>query len=160
MTAPFRLDEGLWLEGRDVMIPWLTPRKELMSIGEPDVEIHGSQVMMSWSGSALGGLANGFGTHLSSRSIGRRHWHAADRLAYARVFVANPAKDPRVAYAALCAHFEALLGRGRHWTDGGGYPITDWQIGPCQLSVSIGERMMEFCQVMLFHADFIDPRSA
>jgi hypothetical protein len=53
---PFRLDEGLFLEGPGQMLPWGASMKALKQIGSPEVVNGGSDDL--WSSPVLGGLSS------------------------------------------------------------------------------------------------------
>ena len=162
MPAPFELDRGVWIEDRALLLPWLTARRDLMTMGSPKVRINGETAFLSWEGIGLGGLHGGFQTRLGNVSIAKPQWYEADRLVQAEFWCDDPAmqdKDAETArqqYQRRVAHFERLIGQGREIVDGGGYPHMTWEFPTATLAVSVHERMMEYCTVSVHHADF-DP---
>lgn len=154
MADPFKLDEGLWLQDRELVLPWLLPRRELMKLGQPTINTDQAHAFLSWEGRGLN-LDGAFLTHLSD---GGRHggpaWYYADRLAYANFWWSAQPQDPRATYSALVSHLVLALGPGRPYVDGGGYPLTEWVLSNCDVTVFIGERMMEYCQINIVHSSY------
>ncbi len=162
MPAPFELDRGVWIEDQALLLPWLTPRRELITMGTPEIRIVGDTAFLSWIGVGLGGMKGGFKTRLGNGSIANPQWYEADRLVQAEFWCDdsttqdNDAEAARRQYQRRVAHFARLIGQGQEIVDGGGYPHMTWKFPRATLAVSVHERMMEYCTVSVHHADF-DP---
>ena len=163
MTRPFQLDQGVFLEDNGLLIPWLTPKDTLATIGSPEMhpgEIGETQLL--WRSTVvLGGLPCTLSTRLRTidnplRNKSKSHWANSDKLRYMD-FTRLPLDefpDERVEFEATKAHLLPFLGNPTHSHFGpNDAPRLKWCFPEFSILHAIEDRFTEYCVLEARHSE-------
>jgi len=147
MALPFRLDEGIYLEDIQVLIPWGTPREQLREIASP--EVHASSPgrrAYTWrEHRCLGGQKSILQAVFHDVAV-YQHEIFQDRIfkhmavypvAFMDVF------SPRISYDKTRAYLVDVLGTPTCSIDYrtfGGYPSTRWEYDAIKVELFIYDK--------------------
>ncbi|WP_439575587.1 hypothetical protein [Phreatobacter sp.] len=154
MSSPWRLDEGIVLEERGLLLPWLAAREVAAAIGAPERSDAGVTILR-WSDRVFGGLP----VHIEARfddgtPPDRRYWFNADRLFAVwmqRSDISHERAGARAIYAATCQHLLATLPPVEEIVQNG-YPVREWHLETASLHVGLTERFVETFAMSVRHA--------
>jgi hypothetical protein len=154
MSSALLFGEGLWLEAKSVLVPWLTPKQMLMSLGFPTFDVRGTSVELQWAGPGLGGFEGLFKTHLGDGDLtGPAAWYVADRLVYWDFQYLPTGLTERDKFDRLAAHLVHHIGEAAQWVDEYDLPNMLWEQPGYSLSLAMAERFGGgYCSFRISHA--------
>ena len=137
-VTPFHLDEGLFLERRQVLLPWSKNVEALALVGQPEQNQSHKEIHLSWKQeTVLGGLAADI-------------WFRSGRQLFnIEATIGSNSISARDEYATILAHLTSQISPPHISTFnedvfGNTYPRSVWDFGPVKISLVVGERFMEY----------------
>ena len=147
--APFRLDEGLYLENTKVLLPWRTPWKALKKIGRPGVydrpRARGYSEIVWRNRTCLGGLKCTVEAEIFY--VDAKGPNGDKTLRNLDIILSEP-RDARDQFRAAEKHLRRVLGKPtvkKMVSDGyNKYPYSEWSLPNATITLAIGERFVEY----------------
>lgn len=154
MTDPWRLDEGILLEERGLLLPWLGSREAVAGLGSPERSEVGVTILR-WTDHVFGGLPVRVEARFDDREPpDTRYWFNADRLYgvwLQRTDMSHEREGARAIYAATWRHLAGTLPPVAE-IERNGYPCREWHLGSASLYVGVSERFVEVFAMSVQHA--------
>ena len=134
MPLPFRLEEGIYFEDSQLLLPWGAPLEFLELVDNPLV----TSDQLRWPAKQC------FGGHRLPVEVLRNQYFNTQGILEVVFFERNSA-DPWGVFTTYSALFSQALGPPSQVQDDGyGRPIHTWLFGKVAISVGVGERFDDF----------------
>lgn len=148
---PMVLDQGIFLEDIDTLIPWGASANNLRKIARPRVDVQRSSIRLNWmKHKILGGIQVGIEAMLSEDPMLRSKTVNDHGLKLVSLGFYNPEMlDPRQEHQDLKARLSAQLGKPTYDGTGSepdsGLPFTEWDLAEVLVVLMVFERFGEYC---------------
>ncbi|OPZ82999.1 MAG: hypothetical protein BWY76_02491 [bacterium ADurb.Bin429] len=147
MALPFRLDEGIFLEDIQVLIPWGTPREQLREIAAPEVHVSSpGRVLYAWRDHhCLGGQKSILQAEFHDVAVYGQEIYQDRIFKYMAVYPVAflDVDNPRKTYDETRAYLIDILGAPTCSIDyraSRGYPSTRWEYDAIKVELFIYDK--------------------
>jgi hypothetical protein len=146
---PFKLEKGLLLEDRGILLPWGTHWQQLANLGSPSVTESHTGILFLWQcPHCLGGLSASVQTRLTQKRP----------LREVELHVTTPAETAQQTFDRVSTHLRGSFGEPSRsgTTEVDGFPVEEWRVPPITIWHLVAERFGVYHVLYIRHRGEIE----